>query len=257
MYKKIWLWALLFVLGPVWAQAGMLIIQKNSSGTVTHWACEDGLFRMGTDDFYTITDANKQLIYTVMVKERQYTVTTAEEIRQQMEAMQAQMSKMSALTKKFKGLGKFFGKKQKEEEKAPEGPQITYKVTGKKATIAGYKTVQVLELEDGQPTVELWLSEALARDVSKACDYRKLEKMMKAMFPEGKPSGPYAQGGNQGAIIHQDKIFGFPVKTVDLTEGETIQVIKAEKKRIPRSYFQVPKGFKKTTYPGTMGGRPF
>ncbi len=256
MSRKILLVTLLLWLCPIVAQGGMLIIQKNSSGTVTHWACEDGLFRMGTEDFYTITDANKQLIYTVMVKERQYTVTTAEEIRRQMEALQAQMSKMSALTNKFKGLGKFFGKK-KEEEKAPEGPQITYKVTGKKATIAGYQTIQVLELENGQPSAELWVSEALARDVSQACDYRKLEKMMKAMFPEGKPSGPYAQGNQQGVIIKQGRVKGFPVKTVDLNEGEVVQIIKVEKKHLPRSYFQVPKGFSKVEYPQGMGQRPF
>lgn len=252
---------MLLLLAGLWGSglswAGMLLIQKNSSGTIIHWACEDGLFRMGTDDFYTIMDANQQVTYTVMVKERQYTVTTVEDTRRQMEEMQKQMEQMQssikALNQKFKGLGKLFGKNEPEpEEGPPPEPKISYKATEETTKIAGYKARKVIELQDGRPMAELWLSEALARDVSRACNYAKLEKMIKAMLPEGKTLANSQQGSPQGGtIIKEGKIFGFPVKTVDLEESQITQVIKVEKKKFPRYYFQVPTGFKRVSfYPG-------
>ncbi len=258
--------ALILVVGFWWTSlswSGMLMIQKNSSGDTMHWACEDGLFRTGTDEFYTVMDANKQVIYTIMVKERQYTVTTPEDVRRQMEAMQKQMeqmqSSMEALSKKFKGLGKLFGKSEPEEETPPPEPKVTYKSTGEKARIAGYKARKILELQDGRPVAELWVSEALARDIMGACNYKKLEKMFKAMAPEGQEMPAYQKGqGQSGVILKEEGVFGFPIKIVDLEGGEVIQLIKAEKKKIPRSYFQVPAGFRKVNYQaGPMMGKPF
>lgn len=258
--------ALTLMIGFWWASlswSGMLMVQKDSSGDTMYWACEDGLFRSGTDEVYTIMDANKQVIYTVMVKDRQYMVTTAEEARRQMEAMQKQMeemqSSMKALSEKFKGLGKLFGKGKPEEETPPPEPKITYKSTGEKARIAGYKARKIVELQDGRPVAELWISEALARDVMRACNYKKLEKMFKAMVPEGQEMPVYQKGqGQSGVILKEGELFGFPIKIVDLEGGEIIQVIKAEKKKIPRSYFQIPAGFKKVDYQaGPMMGKPF
>ncbi len=235
--------------------SGMVMIQKISSGDTMQWACEDGLFRSGTDEVYTIMDANKQVIYTVMVKDHLYMVTTAEEARRQMEQVQ---SSMKALSEKFKGLGKLFGQSEPKEDTPPSEPQITYKSTGEKARIAGYQAYKIIELQNGRPVAELWVSKALARNIMQACDYKKLEEMLKAMVPEGQKAPVYQKDEQNVLILKEGDLFGFPIKIVDLEKGEIIQVIKAEKKKVPRSYFQIPPGFKRVNYQaGPMMGPSF
>ena len=235
--------ASLLLTGLSWA--GLLLVQKGPSGR-TYWACEDGLFRMGTDDVYTILDANRQVTYTVMVKERRYTVTTAAETRRRMEEL-AKIQK--ALKEKFKGFGKFLGK-----DKEGPAPKVSLRVTGESRKISGYRAQKVLELREGRPVAELWLSKELAREISRACDYAKLEEMTEAMFPQGQGARFKAE-----AIIKEGQVFGFPVKTVDLKEGAVTELIKVKKKEFPRSYFAVPAGFERVDlYPqGPLPEKPF
>ncbi len=261
MRNNIVFWFLfgLFLLGSSFAEAGMLIVQQSPSGEELTWACEGAKFRMGNKEVYTIMDTDGQRIYTVMVKEREYTVSTAAEVRRQMEEMQKQLSRLKTLEKKFKGLGKLFGGKKEEKPQGSSslGPKVTYKPTGDKEHIAGYKALKVLQLEDGHPVAELWVSEALAKDISQACDYSKLEAMIKAMTPEGQQMAVYEKGRPRLGPFKGEGISGFPVKVVDMAQGkETLRLIKAEKKRLSASYFKVPEGFKRLEV-GKSGASPF
>ena len=244
--KKSLIWVLLFCVGFVsWSWAGMLVLYDQGQGETFEMVCEDGLSKFGGDEFYTIMDANRGLIYYVMPKEKKYTVMTAEEMRQQMESTISQMEEMKkkfkALGERFKGFGNIMG-----QDSAPEKqkkPEITYKFTHEKAKIAGYPARKVLELRDGQPVMELWISKDFMRDLEKACDWEKLQKMMEKMTPRNLP--PQTNQAQFSAFIKEKDLGGIPLKEVSFKEGLIMEVKKVEKAKFPASYFSVPKGFKK------------
>ncbi|OAQ21499.1 DUF4412 domain-containing protein [Thermosulfurimonas dismutans] len=239
--------------------AGMVIQGRTSDGDTYYWVCQDGWSRTGTDRYYVIMDANRQVSYTVMVTEKTYYETTAAESRERLRQMQ---QSMGAFAKRF---GKFFGGGQAATEAEPARPQVTYKKTGQKQTIAGYLAEQVIVFENGRPVREIWVSKKLAQDMAKSCDLKKFAEMVKAMVPSEWQGGFSPQGAESMSWLTKEQELGYPLKEI-YYQGQRVQeVTKVEKKELPRSYFSVPAGFKKMSsygggYPGNIpqgGGMPW
>ncbi len=234
--------------------AGMLMEARTNKGERFLWACEDGLFRMGTDEVYTIMDAKHQMTYTIFTKDRTYYATSAEESRKRLKAMEEQMEKMKkalgAMEKKF---GKLFGGGTAETPPAeePHQPKVTYKKTGQKAKIAGYKVEQVIVYEDGKPVSEVWVSKKVGHDLGKCCDLEKLAKMTEAFLPEEWKG----RGGGSTVEADQYEELGFPLKEISYEDRYQMEVTKVEKKRLSKSFFAVPEGYKKMSYPMPQGGQ--
>jgi hypothetical protein len=95
---KKWFFVTLFLVMllslSAFAKAGMRVVYKLEKGEMTEMVCEDGLFRFGNNEFYTIWDADRGLVYYVMPKEKRYSVMTVEEARQQAEKGLKQMEEM-------------------------------------------------------------------------------------------------------------------------------------------------------------------
>ncbi|GEM_PF-3536170 len=245
--------ALVFAASPL--LAGMVIEAKNEDGKRFLWACEGGLFRIGTEEAYTIIDTDKQMTYTVIPEKKIYYASSAEENRERMKAMQEQMKKMQqalgAMGKKF---GKLFGGDQ---APAPEEKPVkhTYKKTGKKARIAGYDAEQVVVYENGRPVSEIWVSPKLAKDLNRSCDLRKLSQMTEASLPE-----EWKQPEQAVSVMEMKEFqeLGYPLKEVSYDGEFRQEVTKVEKKSLPKSFFSVPEGYKQVSYPSPQGGmRPW
>ncbi len=235
------------------AWGGMLIEGRTGDGKPFVWACEDGLFRFGSDENYTIIDTRTQMTYVVMPQEKAYLAFSAEENRRRMEEMQAQLEKMrKSLGAMGQKLGGLFGKSAKEEK--PRQPQMNFKKTGQRDRIAGYTVEKVVVYQDGRPVRELWVSSKVAKDMAHRCDLESLARMAEASFP--------AQNGEEATFsayqIKNYQSLGYPLKEVSYRDGTRMEITKIEKKTLPKNYFKVPAGFQQKTYPGVgQGGMPW
>ncbi|NPA49419.1 MAG: DUF4412 domain-containing protein [Thermodesulfobacteria bacterium] len=240
------------VLGASPLLAGILIEAQTSDGDRLTWACEDGLFRIGMGEAYTIMDTNNEMTYVVIPKEKIYYASSVEENQQRMKAMQEQMKKMQkalgAMGKKF---GKIFGEKQEIQPPKEKPSKFTHKKTGKKSRIAGYTAEQLIIYENGRPVSEVWVSEKLARDLRKSCNVEKLTKMTEATLPEEWQTSKRKMSALEMKDFEE---FGYPLKEVSYEDNYRVEVIKVEKKPLPKSLFSVPKGYKKASYPSLQGG---
>ncbi|WP_022852928.1 DUF4412 domain-containing protein [Thermodesulfatator atlanticus] len=238
--------------------AGVLIDAKTSDGGFYRWACEGKYFRVETPQSYTIFDTEKGLMYIVMPEQKAYYVTTAEETRKQMEAMQSQMEKMQQSLGKFAKKFNLFGKKEEKPAPKEEPVKTTFHKTGKKAKIAGYKAYQVIIKENGQPVREIWASENVLQKINKKCDFKSLSAMSEKMMPKGASNMPMQQ--NQGAACMSATKYeklGFPLKEISYADNYEIEVTKIETSKLPESYFRVPESYQKRQMPSMQGGMPW
>ncbi|GEM_PF-4808289 len=161
--------------------------------------------------YFSLLGGIKGLIYTVMVRDRRYTVASLDQIKHQI------------------GIPPVL---QTREKEGPKHPAISYKITREQRLICGYQAYKVLKLMDNEPVSELWLSPQLAQDIGQTCKYLSF----KGIFREVAPVEGLTE--RQKTLIET----GFPVKTVDLYEKEVIQVIKIEKNYLKDPIFKYPKG---------------
>jgi hypothetical protein len=109
--------------------------------------------------------------------------------------------------------------------------------------ILNYKTQHVM-VTHGQETWELWTS----KDLIDYETYRKLQAS----------KGRMAGSERMVNALKEADVDGMPLKAIVSQEGmkSTIELVKAEKKGLPASTFEVPPGYKKTAggYPGFGAG---
>ncbi|WP_456434172.1 DUF4412 domain-containing protein [Thermosulfuriphilus sp.] len=252
--KKIFFFLLLLLWTTV-ASAGMIIESRTAQGERFLFACEGSLFRMGTEDNYTIMDAEGQMFYTVIPAEKTYYAISVEESRKNLEAMEKRLNKvektLGAIGKKF---GSLFGGKddQAQEEAPPVAPEVVYKKTGQKGKVAGWRAEKFIIYKNGEPVSEIWASKWLAVEMARVCNLRKLAEITKASVPEN-------WSDDALPTIEADKYeeLGYPLKE-RTSQGELVmEVIRAEKKKLSRDFFSIPENYKKASYPQMQGGRPW
>jgi hypothetical protein len=111
--------------------------------------------------------------------------------------------------------------------------------------ILNYKTQHVM-VTHGQEIWELWTS----KDLIDYETYRKLQAS----------KGRMAGDQRMVTALKEADVDGMPLKAIVSQEGmkSTIELVKAEKKSLPASTFEVPPGYKKTAsgFPGAGAGSP-
>ncbi len=212
----------------------VLYIQNNKMKNVGH-------------DQIMMFDLEKKLFYIISPDPAQklYWGGTPEQWKKEMEGTKTKMEEeyLKQMTPEQKEAYEKYKKSMKGgEAEAPKEKKLNVNVkkTSEKATIAGYPTQKYQVWVDGQLKEEMWISTKI--QIKDEFDMRKLEELQNEFGgPEEEVS--YESSPEYMAIMEQ----GIPLKTIDYYEGgsEVREFKKIEKKQIPDSEFEVPKGYRK------------
>ena len=187
-----------------------------------------------TDKQDTIFLFDKGLTWTIDHNDKTYYEMTFEQMQAGMEsakeAMANAMKDMSPEDREM--MKKMMGNKMETMFGDGKSPIISFKQTGKKKTIKGYKCSQVIMNFGGEPMMEMWLT----NKYNLGDDFMKVYQKM---------------GFIKGKIPKDSKINGFPIHTKNIittgmgkTETETT-ITKITQTKVPESEFKLPKGYKK------------
>jgi hypothetical protein len=213
-----------------------------------------------------ILDLDADTITQVNYEERQYvSVPVAEYSRWIAGATQAAAGQMAAVRKQMEEAMKNMPPEQRKAmeqqmraQMPPAGPpgecvepKMDSRKTGQQATIGGFLATRYEILADGKPESEVWLAPGLP--AWRELDLRKLERftaeMAKAMPACG--GGQRRPGFSTADPSWKLASEGYPVRIV--SEGTTVEVVKADNRPVPAAEFQPPQGFARKTLRDTMG----
>jgi hypothetical protein len=202
---------ILLLLVAAQVNAGWIIQQKvtvnGEKETVTLYFQKNKM--KTTNHAISIVNLEEEKFYTIMPEQKMYMVMTPDDI-----------SKMRA------GIA----------ETVPTPQKVEVKETGETATIAGHSTKKYQVWVDGVMDSEVWLTKDI--DFGSEFDMAKLSRLTEKM------SG---QSAYKETEQYQDLMkLGFPLKQVEITPQGKVEteVIKAEKKDISDSEFQIPTDFR-------------
>ncbi len=192
-------------------------------------------------------DLEKGLIYFLSPERKAYWSGTLEEYRKGMKEGQKQMeeAQLKKMTPEQRKAYKQYKDKMEEETKEPtlkKKVKVEVKKTSGKTTIAGYSGQKHQVLVDGKLKEELWICSKI--NIKDELDLNKFTQIMEAMRgPEAEES--YESSPEYMKLIEQ----GYPLKRLTYDEEgnkeEVTEAKKVEKKNIPDSEFEAPKGYKK------------
>ncbi len=222
--------------------AGMFLELEESNSGHFYFACQDGLFKLGTEEGYALVDLHKGTFYTVYPKEKICTGGTLNELEAAMAPFKKQLQQLKSM-----GLDPSVFL-----EKGPQDPNITYKPTNQRATILGYPATSYLELENGKPVAEVWISKKVLEQIDQNCFYQAFSQFMNHLR-DMMNSSLGIKLIDTPQDLFRSEIIGFPLK-ITYKEGKVIEIKKLEQRQFSASFFEVPKGFKKRSFsPVNMG----
>ena len=121
--------------------------------------------------------------------------------------------------------------------------KVDVKKTSDKATIAAYSGQKYQVLVDGKLKEELWVCAKI--NLKDEGDINKLNQLIEAMSGPGEEDNSYEHSTEYVKLMEQ----GYSLKSIEYDEEgnkEDVTVaVKVEKKNIPNSEFEVPKGYRK------------
>ena len=208
-----------------------------------------------------ILDLEADTVTQVNYQERQYFTATITEYTQWLaSASQATAAQMAASMKQIQEAMKNMSPEQRKameqqlRAQTPPGgdcgaPNVETRKTGEQATIAGFPAARYEILADGKPESEIWLAPGLP--AWRELDIKKLERFTTEMAK----SMP-ACGGGQRYRGFSDPSWklaseGYPVRIV--SEGTTVEVVKADSRAVPAAEFRPPAGFARTSLREALG----
>lgn len=192
-------------------------------------------------------DLEKNLFYMISPSSeyKVYWCSTPEQMRKEMEETQKKMEEeyLKKMSSEQREAYKQYQEKMEGEtkESAKEKKlKVEVKKTSETATIAGYPTRKYQVWANGELKEEKWISTKIK--LTDEIDLKKLVKLQKAM------SGPEGEKSYESSPEYMQFMeIGTPMKTIGYYEGgtEITETKKIEKKKIPGSEFEVPKGYRK------------
>ena len=202
---------ILLLLVAAQVNAGWIIQQKvtmnGEAETVTLYFQKNKMKSM--NHAIAIVNLEEEKFYTIMPEQKMYMVMTPDDISKMREGM---------------------------VESVPTPQKVEVKETGETATIAGHPTKKYQVWVDGEMESEVWLTKDI--DFGSEFDMAKLSRLTEKL------SGQSAFKENEE--YQKMMKLGFPMKQVEITPQGKVEteVIKAEKKDISDSEFQIPSDFK-------------
>ncbi len=239
--KRVFCVYILMIFFAVPCLAGMLIETQQGSEYKTLLMCEDGLFKIGTEEIYSLINLKENTFYMVNSREKTYMGGTLNEIEEALAPLKKQMEELKKM-----GLAPGVFQNNKMEK------TISYKCTGEKKKILGYKVVKWLELEDGTPVAEIWVSEKAWEKISNACDYQGFCKFMERLKNIMSSIGGMNMMKAQQQDFYKEGLIGFPLMMKYYRDNSMIEVKTLVKKDFSVSYFQIPQDYRKISF-GVFG----
>jgi Domain of unknown function (DUF4412) len=209
-----------------------------------------------------ILDLDADIVTQVNYEARQYvSVTVAEYTRWFAEATQAAASQAAAAMKQMQEAMKTMPPEQRKameqqmRAQMPPGecvaPKMETRKTGQQATIGGFPAARYEILADGKPESEIWLAPGLP--AWRELDLGKLERFTAAMAKVMPACGGGQRRPGFSAADPSWKLAseGYPVRIV--SEGTTVEVVKADSRSVPAAEFQPPAGFARKSLREALG----
>lgn len=201
-------------------------------------------------------DLDKELLYLINPDKKAYWSGKPQDMKKSTEEAQKKM--MEEQMKKVppeqrEAMKKYMEQMMAQKASPKKEVKVAVKKTGEKATVAGYSSQKYQILVNGKLREEMWLATKL-KDVGAEFDRAKWEKFQKALTEMGGEEEPYSASREYLDLMEK----GFSIKSVSYyEEGRKSENVttKVEKKKIPASEFQIPKGYKKVGMAEVMGGR--
>lgn len=201
-------------------------------------------------------DLDKELLYLINPDKKVYWSGKPEDMKKSTEEAQKKM--MEEQMKKVppeqrEAMKKYMEQMQAQKASPKKEVKVTVKKTGEKVTIAGYSGQKYQILVNGKLREETWIATKL-KNVSDEFDRAKWEKFQKALTEMGGEEEPFSASREYLDLMEK----GFSIKSISYyEEGEKSENVttKVEKKKIPASEFQIPKGYKKVGMAEIVGGR--
>jgi hypothetical protein len=232
-----------------------LAMQANQMKTVT-------LNPDGTPSMAFILDLNSETVTQVNYRDRSYTTAKVQEYAQIIQgplkkatpSMDEALKDVPAEQRQMveKMMRSRMPQASAKPEDCPEA-KIEMRKTGQKATVAGYPALGYEMLADGKKESELWI----AKDITawKELDPKKLERLMTELTMATPGCGPSQDrhpgfGKNKAWKLASE---GYAVKTTDPSGANTVEVTKAETRKLPASEFQPPAEFAAKNLSEMMG----
>lgn len=231
------------------AQAGLTMLQsyhkldgKSEPTTNTIHLDKDRVrIESGTSpDTYFIYRGDKQVFWTVNLKEKSYMEMTEKDFEEMaakmddaMKKMQAQMANMPPAQKKM--MEDMMAKMMPGGAKAPK---TTFKKVGSGGKVNGWNTDKYEGIREGVKTSEIWAAEPKSLDFSEG-DMQVLKDMAKFFEKFAK--------NMEGLVGDKSRngLEGVPVKTVTFKDGQPefeTQMKEVKKESQAASLFEVPAG---------------
>jgi hypothetical protein len=219
---------------------------EGNKTTKTRYVQNNKVKDVGPEEI-TMLDLEKNLFYMISPSPeyKVYWCGTPEQMQKEMEETRKKMEEeyLKKMSPEQREAYKQYQEKMKGETKEPaKGKKLKVEVkkTSETTTIAGYPTRKYQVWVNGELKEEKWISKKIKP--TDEIDLEKLEKFLKAM------SGPEAEESYESSpdYMHLMEI-GAEMKTIGYHEegSEITEMEKIEKKKIPYSEFEVPKGYRK------------
>ena len=197
-----------------------------------------------------IFDIDKGVMSFVVTERKVYWTGTPEEFQRGMKAGSDRMmeERMKQIPPEQRQAYEKYMKQMKAKDQASPAKRefnVEVKKTSDKVTISGYSGQKYQVIVDGMLKEELWVCDKI--DITGEGDREKFRKLTDSMSEPGQ--GDSYRSSPEYVKISQYMEKGYPVKRMHYDESgnETYgsEMKKIEKKNIPGSEFEVPKGYKK------------
>ncbi len=216
----------------------------------------------GKPAFALIVDLNADTIVQVDYQERRYMSATLREYAQMIQgAQQVASEAMKQMQEKLKDMPpeqREAMEKMLRSQMPPAGasqachePRFELRNTREQATIAGYPATRYDMLADGKPHSEIWMAAGLT--AWREMDRQKLERFMAEMAKAMPCAGQRRQGLPGSDPAWKLAAEGYAVRTVERQSGASVEVIRAESRKVSDEEFQAPAGFARTTLSKMLG----
>lgn len=205
-----------------------------SMGGTTHESASKGYMKpmkvktiSEEDGHGAIVRADKEIMYSLNLKDKTYSEMTFKELEAQMGKMNEEMKKLQEQMKEM----------PPEQRKAMEGmmggmmgeKDYQLKKTGEKRKIAGYACEKVAAMDGGKEAAEFWITKDISMKEYKDAWSKLMERAGKTSFMK-----VFQKLGEMDGFVMAMKFMGMASETTKL-----------EKRAIGDNEFEIPAGYKK------------